>query len=144
MLEDTCTLLGFSGPCSLPAAPATQLGHCGALTPNAVAPGQQRQAQHRVAQLEDDAQGPQDVHQLRGRGVDPHGAGQEAEEGKHLAGGGEAGYWVHPFWPAVSLLGTPGTGKVLRSHSSQQSCSGPWCAFGAGDTLRSGTWAAPR
>lgn len=53
-------------------------------TSNAVPPGQQREPQHCVAQLEDHAQGPQDVHHLCGGCVDPQSAGQEAQEGKDL------------------------------------------------------------
>lgn len=68
--------------------PRITASHSRALTPDAVAPGQQRQAQHGVAQLEDDTQGAQDVHQLRGRGIDPHGTGQKPEEGKDLPGRG--------------------------------------------------------
>lgn len=96
--------------------PGVALGHGTALTPDAVAPGQQRQAQHGVAQLEDDAQRPEDVHQLRGRGIDPHGAGQKPEEGKYLPGRGVSRCIPQDpahLRPAVSLLGTLGTGKEV-------------------------------
>lgn len=69
-------------------APRIITRHSRAPTANAVAPGQQRQAQHSVAQLEDDTQRAEDVHQLCGCGIDPHGTGQKPKEGKDLPGRG--------------------------------------------------------
>lgn len=127
-------------------APGVALGHDTALTPDAVAPGQQRQAQHGVAQLEDDAQRSEDVHQLRGRGIDPHGAGQKPEEGKDLPGRGVSRCVPQDpahLRPAVSLLGTLVTGKEVLapalhpglSAQSRVGCAGHGWAFGAGGHL---------
>lgn len=110
------------------------LEHSRALTPDAVAPGQQCQAQHGVAQLEDDAQGLEDVHQLCGCGVDPHGAGQKPKEGKYLPRR-EASWALDASlpWdparlqPATSPLGTRGAGK--------EGLAGPQCALRAGGHL---------